>query len=112
MNPAYLRLDTTDDRREIYVLLARISPARRIRFLDWCCSQSRVGGEVRPCVAQKTRERADKARWDSSVDQALTWEIMQDVFKLSMQYDLDLDAAAVALERYVRHGVLPPFPVC
>lgn len=49
--------DNLDDRREVWQLLDRISPAKRIAWLDWCCSHCHLPrGKCRPRVTrEKTR---------------------------------------------------------
>ena len=49
-----------------------------------------------------TRELADRARRDDSCSERLTIECYFDVFTLSMQYNLDLDAALADLVAAVR----------
>jgi hypothetical protein len=92
MGPAYLALDTPDDRRELYLLLARLPPAARLDFLRWCCGRvTTAPGETPPEVLRSTRGE--------------TQEVWRDLLFLTVQYDLDLGAAGLELVRRVRrHG--------
>lgn len=114
MKSALLTMDDLDSRREVHVLLHRLSPAKRVAFLDWCCQTC---GGVRP----KMREWLDGAwvptafakRVDAAVrsdrdDDCLTNEIFHDFWILVCQWGLDGERAAKVLERYVRTGQLPP----
>jgi hypothetical protein len=103
MKPIAVVYDNLDDRRELYCLFARLSPAQRIAFLDWCCRQSAVPNSAcRPGVSAAMRERAKLAQRDSSADEKLTIECLLDVYNLSIQYTLDLAYVARALEYVVR----------
>src|SRR5262245_10076525 len=88
--PSVLALDTLDDRREVFRLLDRLSPRRRLAYLAWCCRQVRTpAGEP---VRVAARSNGD------------TFEVFFDWWHLGFQYDLDMDAAARALERQVRRS--------
>lgn len=103
MKPRILVFDTLDDRREIVTLLDKLPPAKRIAWLSWCCRQSAKPQKgMFPRVQQKTKELADKARWDTVASDRLTVECYSDLWHLVGQYDLDVDRAVNRLERMVR----------
>src|SRR5688572_18686248 len=98
-----LTVDTLDDRREVHELLRKLSPARRVGFLAWCCKHSKMNRFNEPIVvARKTRELAELARWDSSADNALTVDVYMSCWSLAMQFQLDLDKALAKLVEMVR----------
>ena len=103
---ALLVYDNLDDRTEVNTMLASLSPADRMAFLDWCC---RTCGKVRPAV-RKMRDRIDGAYRSDRDDDALTREIFYDFWMLTAQWRLDAAYATVALERFARGHELPPVP--
>lgn len=78
---------TLDDRREIWRLLEKLTPAGRVRFLTWGCRQLKGKGDVR--VTSHTGK---------------VGEAYHDLIALAVVYGLDLHAAACELERRVRRG--------
>lgn len=106
MKPQFLQYDTLDDRREVYCLLARLSPTRRLGYLRWCCSQAVVpNSRTRPGPARKTVELAELARRDSSADTRLTLDIFFDWWNLvGISYELDPDLALAKLVEMARIG--------
>ena len=101
--PAYLCLDTRDDRREIHDLLTRLPPRERIRFMRWACSQATLpASRTHPGVSRKTVRLAVRAVRDSSADRALALECYFDLWHLSISYDFDLDRALEMLVETVR----------
>jgi hypothetical protein len=78
-----------DDRREIWRLLAKLTPARRLRFLAWACRQVRGPLPV----------RVNEATHTGTANEAYA-----DLMALEVMYRLDLAAAAARLERLVRKG--------
>ena len=98
--------DNLDDRREIHQLLARLSPARRVAFVDECCLAAVLPGSVvHPGVAQKTRDLAELARRDSSADTRLTLNLFMDLWYLHLHYRWDFDRSLARLVQLVRlHG--------
>lgn len=103
MKTQYALLDTLDDRREIHQLLAKLPPMRRIEFVRWACNQSVLPhSQVRPYVQRKTVDLAELARWDSSADSRLTLDLYCDLWRLSIGYTFDLDAALDELVAWVR----------
>ena len=104
---ALLKLDTRDDRREVAQLLRRLSPSRRVAFLQWCCARAPLNPNypaIRPQVQRKTLELAEAARWDSGADERLAIESVLDWWNLVNQYHLDVDAALRRLEAMGRRG--------
>lgn len=101
--PGILIHDNLDDRREIYHLLARLPPKRRLGWLEWACRNATLGeSKVRPVVAAKTRQLADQARWDSSANTRLTMEVFFDLWMLSVNYRMDFESLLRRLEAVVR----------
>lgn len=101
--PAYLCLDTLDDRRQIHDLLTRLAPRARIRFMRWCCARATLPNSARrPGVSRKTVRLAQRAEKDSSADRALALDCYFDVWMLASQYDFDLNAALEKLVEIVR----------
>lgn len=101
--PAYLCLDTRDDRREIHDLLTRLPPRQRIAFMRWACEQATLPHSTRhPGVSRKTVRLAQRAERDGSADRALALDLYFDVWHLAMNYDFDLNAALEKLVEMVR----------
>lgn len=75
------------DRREIRRLLDFLTPAARVQFLSWACTQARGPLGVR--VTSHT---------------GTAGETYADLVTLGVLYGVDLDAVAVRLERVVRKG--------
>lgn len=99
MKPAYLALDTLDDRREIHRLLETLPPRRRVAFLRWCCARAVLPKSgTRPGVSKKTERLARQAGRDREADRRLSLDCYFDVWSLAAQYELDL---AAVLERLV-----------
>lgn len=73
------------DQKEVYLLLDRLSPSERIRFLRWACSTT--SGDL---VARVTSHSGS------------TWEAYQDLLLLEYQYGLDLPRAIDRLVDLVR----------
>lgn len=95
--------DTLDDRREIYHLLHRLPPHKRIRFVDQCCHTAKLGrhhSTIR--VSHSSRLLADQARKCDRADQALTMDLYNDLWMLSTHYSFNLDNALSQLVRMVR----------
>lgn len=104
--PASVTLDTKDDRREMAALLARLHPLRRVAFLRWCCARATVPhSRIRPVVAMSTEALAREACRDDAAGERLTFDIYISLWQMSMDYNFDLGAAALELERRGRrHG--------
>ena len=96
-----LTLDTLDDRREVYHLLHRLPPARRVAFLADCCGRVTAPGGNRPAAAGFGRLVREAGRCDRG-DERLTVAVYTDLLALAAQWRLDLAAAAVRLERWGR----------
>ena len=98
-------LDTLDDRREVWSLLARLSPRARYQFLAWACSQcflphTRV--HPTPSWLRMGKRIRDATAGDESQDLALTNEIYTDLWMLVTQYRLSARATAERLEAFVK----------
>lgn len=97
--------DNLDDRREIHHLLARLSPMRRVAFVDECCLSAVLpGSAVHPGVARKTRDLAQLARRDSSADSRLTLNLFMDLWYLHLHYSWSFDSALARLVELVRRS--------
>lgn len=90
--------DALDDRREIYYLLARLPPRRRVQWLARTCRGAFIPRtKTRPHVSAKTWARADEAMKDDSLDEGLTTEVFFDFWTMAANYGLDVSAALLAL---------------
>ena len=101
--PPILAIDTLDDRREVWHLLHRLPPARRVAFLADCCR--RVPGNARghrPTPSARMAPTVAAAARCDAADHRLTTLVYTDLLVLSSQWGLDLAAAAVRLEGWVR----------
>jgi len=113
MTSSILRLDTLDDRREVWSLLHRLPPRRRALYLFRCCrvasGDASAGSAVEP-GPDIWREVADAERCDRG-DDRLTNNVYALLVAVANQYDgLDWGKMALELERYVKTGDLPPLP--
>lgn len=102
MSQSLITLDTLDDRRELWHLLHRLPPRRRVSFLAWCCGKVRRPDGNGPVASSRMAETIAGAARCDRFDHRLTNEIYGDVLALSAQWGLDLAAAAAELERRVR----------
>lgn len=98
-----IQLNTLDDRREIHELLRRLSPERRVRFLERACAAATLPNSwQQPRVARDTYEFADRARWDSAADTQLTVDCYMMLWGLARDYDFSLDKALALLVRFAK----------
>jgi hypothetical protein len=100
MKPGYLELDNLDDRRELHVLLSKLPPADRWRFVRWCCSRAVPAGRRRPVLHLdgRDREAIDQARrGDRAADDRITRQCWGFLWDLAGVWQLDIQAAAVTL---------------
>lgn len=104
-HPSLLALDTLDDRREIYHLLRRLSPRRRVAFLADCCKQVRAKTPndtgPTPSLLRMGPTIKEAYRCDRANDR-LTNMIYFDVLALSSQWHFDLGGCLPALVRLAR----------
>ena len=96
-------LDTVDDRREIWHLLHKMPPLRRVLFLQRVCATIRLkdphgNGPVPMGFAEKV---ADAERCERG-NERLTNAVYADVIAAANQYDLDLVKLACELEQLVK----------
>lgn len=97
--------DTRDDRREVYYLLARLPPRRRVEWLERACRGAFLPRtKTRPHVSAKTWQRADEAMRDDSLDEGLTTEVFFDFWTMAANYGLDVAAALEVLVRMAKRG--------
>lgn len=100
--PSILVLDTLDDRRELWCLLHRLSPRRRVSFLADCCDRVRRPDGAGPVASRRMAPAVALAYRCGRADDRLTTEVYGDLLVLACQWGLDLAAAAAALEGRVR----------
>jgi hypothetical protein len=100
--PPILAIDTLDDRREVWHLLHRLPPARRVAFLADCCSRVRDCRGNRPVPSARMAPALAAARRCDRADHRLTTMLYTDLLMLAAQWGLDPAAAAVRLEAWVR----------
>lgn len=109
MKPAYLCVNTLDDRREIHRLLEHLHPYKRLRFLNWCCASAVVpNSATRPGILPAMRQRAELARIDGEMDRRLATEAYMDCIGLAAQYGMDLGEVVKTLEQFAKGHELPP----
>lgn len=102
--PAFLSLDTRDDRREIHRLLQLLHPRDCLRWLARQCRKARpVAHGTRPAPSRKMLERVRMAEiYGAERHYRLATEVYGDFWSLCMQYGLDADAATRELEALAR----------
>ncbi len=101
--PAFLVLDTLDDRREVHALLGKLSPTARREFIGWCCAQVTLGKtKIRPRPSVRSDPLTLAARRDDAADARHIMDSYFDFWKLCNTYGLDAVAAAEELERRVK----------
>jgi hypothetical protein len=101
--PGHVLHDNLDDRREVFYLLGKLPPLERVGLLAWACRHATLGkSSVRPVVATKTRQLAERARWDSAADQRLTHEIFRDLWMLDVNFRVNFETLLRRLEQAVR----------
>ena len=99
----YLQYDSLDDRREIFRLLNRLPPLKRLAWMRFACSRARMPkGRTQPRPAAKTVALAEQARWDSSASEKLTLDLYFDVWHLGVSFELDFDLVMNRLVEMVR----------
>lgn len=101
-------MDTLDDRRELWHLLHRLPPVRRVAFLAWCCTQVSGPGGTRPGPSSRNQPAVAAARLDDKADERLTNMMYGDLLMLGAQWGLDLAKAAVTLESWVKRPASVP----
>lgn len=108
--PSLLQIDTLDDRREIWHLLHRLRPDRRLAFMDWACAQVHAPGGTRPIVSRFRMAAVIAESWRcSQADERLTNLLYGDLLLLGSQWGIDLTAAAVKLEQAAKRPHEPLF---
>lgn len=97
-------VDSPDERKEVVYLLSRLSPVRRVSFLEWACRAARLPNSPHhPAVSRDVYDLVDLARWDSSASERLTVECCMDLYALSVQWMFDLERALLKLVEMVRY---------
>lgn len=101
--PAFLVMDTLDDRREVHHLLDLLSPTERLAFLDWCCNQVKGKNKINPVPSlRRMGPRVQEAMRHEDYAERLTVEIFFDFWNLANTYGLDVVKATAELERRVK----------
>src|SRR3990172_248232 len=95
MNTSLITLDTLDDRREIWLLLHRLSPRRRVAYLAWCCEQ--VKGKLQPVASSRMAATIEDAHRSERADDRLTNEGYGDLISLGLNFGFDLGRATAEL---------------
>lgn len=111
--PALLLMDTKDDRREIWSLLHRLDPRRRVRYLARCCRRVRAAhpaGHGPRVTFERMEARMVASYRCGKADETLTNEVYGDVLVLSSQWGLDLGLVALELEQLGKGRQIPPPP--
>ena len=103
-NRSLFTLDTLDDRREIWALLHRLSPRARVSAVAWACSRVRTPSGRQPVVSSRLAPTVRAAHACDRADDRLTNELYGDLLALAANWDLDLGAVAVELQRRARGG--------
>lgn len=95
--------DTLDDRREIYLLLSRLSPRHRVAWLERSCRLAMLPrSRTHPHVSLKMYARAEAAMRDDSLDGPLTVECFIDFWTMVANYSLDVERALEILVEMAR----------
>lgn len=98
------QFDNKMDRRECLNILDRLPPIKRMKWLEWCCKRSSVGGtKIKPEIRKDMWERMQVANVDDIASEKLSIEIFFDVWSLALQYGMDLHEAFVKLEEIARY---------
>lgn len=104
-NPGQIRAyDNRDDRLEIANLLKHLSPARRLAFLRWACSQATLPGTfgLHPVVQHSTTKLARDAERCDRADESLTMDVLQSLTHMAIDYSLDLAKCLAKLVEMAR----------
>lgn len=109
MKNTLLLVDNVSDRRDLWHMLHRIHPVRRLQFLRWCCVTASTPNAPCPTPTIEMASHTRDAIRADAYDERLTNMIYFDLAAIGQQYDFDLGKAMVVLERWVRFGgELPP----
>jgi hypothetical protein len=111
MKPTYFGVDSVDDRREIWHLLHRMPPVKRLRYLYRCCEAVRdgLGNGLFPLPSMNSM--VDDAQRCDRGDERLTNAVYVDLLQLAANRNLDLAAVAIDLEGIAK-GRQPVQPAC
>ena len=95
--------DNRMDRPEVWGLIKRLGPVKRLAFQKWACRVAYLPASFeKPEVKRSTVELARLARWDDSADLRHTWDAYMDLFQLANEYAFSLDDAVAKLVEMVR----------
>lgn len=101
----FLQYDNLDDRREIALLVAQLSPVQRVSFMHWFLSNAQLGpwSALRPTVSEKTIQLAQRAMNDAGADERHRIETVLDIWAAASIYSgLNLTMAFNRLVEMVR----------
>ncbi len=104
MSHPLLTFDTLSDRRDLWTLLHRLHPRRRVAFLTAACRSVERPGNPCPVPDPDFWRLARDATHCERSSEKLTTTVYTCLASISAQYDLDLMKAAVKLEELVRKG--------
>ncbi len=106
-----LSIDNLDDRREVIVLLDKLRPPDRWRWLRWVARQARQTSGKTACEVTFTdadrRFMREALYGINSANQFITNSTYYHSFQLATQYGLDFAKLVICLEKLVR-GELEP----
>jgi hypothetical protein len=99
-----LALDTLDDRREVWGLLHRLPPGKRVRFLQWAASQAKsiLGGNKPVHTTPKALVEEAVRDYGDGADVRLTTSLYTELGMLYAQWGVDPKGVAEELERRVK----------
>ena len=107
-----LQLDDRDSRRELYILLSKLSPRDRYRFLVRCCQRCRSKhGPVAPDWFRMKDRLIAACRGCPQADHGFTRDVIADLCFLALTYNLNLVQVALDLEQCVRRPELLKTPL-
>lgn len=111
MTAGVIAIDNLDDRREIVVLLEKLRPPDRWRWLRWVAKQAKTPAGAKSCeVTFSDLDRAylrDAMAGIESADQWVTNNAYWNAFLLAEQYRLDTKKLLLCLQEIVKGKISP-----
>lgn len=109
--PGLLSIDNLDDRREIIILLDKLRPSDRWRWLQWVAKQAKKDGNRAACdVTFNDADRRYLKEAHAGIESSDRWVTNSayfNAFMLATQYGLDFSKIVNCLEKLAR-GELEP----
>ncbi len=104
MTGSTITIDTRDDRQQIYELIHRLPPKRRIEFLVWVCQQvpQNEKGHLPVPVVTGLQTTCEYAYRNEDANARLSREVYIDVLSLIVQFSVDDKIMACTLEKWVK----------